>query len=307
MIGTLTLDQLRIPVAIADTGSFSAAGRALGRAQSAISQSIAGLEAVQGVTIFNRSGYRPTLTHAGRTLVAQARLVLSSAARFEAVAGGIRGGLEPELRLAVDPLVPSDRLTDALRELRSRFPDLPVAFSTEGLGGALRRLRLDTTDLAICLLLPAVPGDILARPILQMAMKAVAAPVHPLARIDGPLTRDDLAPYIQLVLSDPSGDTDANYGLLSERRWRFVDLGRRLDFLHAGLGWCRMPDHMIEASLSDGRLVALDLAEDDPQAGNLVIHAAHRFDRTPGPAGRWLLERLSGSEILQSHPERPSV
>ena len=38
MIGSLTLDQLRVLITIADTGSFSAAGRRLGRAQSAISQ-----------------------------------------------------------------------------------------------------------------------------------------------------------------------------------------------------------------------------------------------------------------------------
>ncbi|MBK5415535.1 helix-turn-helix domain-containing protein [Pseudomonas sp. TH31] len=39
----------------ADTGSFSATGRHLRRAQSAISQSIATLESVQGVRLFDRS------------------------------------------------------------------------------------------------------------------------------------------------------------------------------------------------------------------------------------------------------------
>ena len=48
MIGTLTLDQLRVLVTIADTGSFSAAGRQLRRARSAISQAVTTLEAVQG-------------------------------------------------------------------------------------------------------------------------------------------------------------------------------------------------------------------------------------------------------------------
>jgi len=49
MIGRLTLDQLRVLVTIADIGTFSAAGRSLGRAQSAISQTIATLESLQGV------------------------------------------------------------------------------------------------------------------------------------------------------------------------------------------------------------------------------------------------------------------
>ena len=47
MIGSLSLDQLRVLVTIADAGSFSAAGRRLGRVQSAVSQTIATLEAVQ--------------------------------------------------------------------------------------------------------------------------------------------------------------------------------------------------------------------------------------------------------------------
>ncbi|MBV9510878.1 MAG: LysR family transcriptional regulator, partial [Caulobacteraceae bacterium] len=90
VIGNLSLDQLRILVAIADAGSFSAAGRRLGRAQSAISQAVAGLEGAQAVQLFERGGHRPRLTEVGRLLVDQARLVLASAARFEAVAANTR-------------------------------------------------------------------------------------------------------------------------------------------------------------------------------------------------------------------------
>lgn len=292
MIGTLTLDQLRVLVTIADAGSFSATGRALSRAQSAISQSIASLEATQGVTLFDRSGYRPVLTEEGKVLVGQARAVLASAMRFESVAAGMRAGLEAELGIAIDPFVPSGLLTDALQELQDRFSDLPIAFSTEGLGGVLRRLRSDDADVAVCLLLPDVPEDVVAYPIHRMSMRSVAAPTHALARLPGLLTRDDLAPHAQLVLSDPSGEAQASYEIIGERHWRFTDLGRRLDFLHAGFGWCRMPEHLVAPSLEDGRLVELDLAEDDPQARDMVIHVAHRRDRTPGPAGRWLLDRL---------------
>lgn len=85
MIGSLTLDQLRVLVTIADSGSFSAAGRELRRAQSAISQAVANLEVIQGVELFDRRSHRPRLTQVGRVLVDQARLVLASAARFEGV------------------------------------------------------------------------------------------------------------------------------------------------------------------------------------------------------------------------------
>ncbi len=109
MIGSLTLDQLRVLVAIAEAGSFSAAGRELRRAQSAISQAVSNLEAIQGVELFDRRGHRPRLTDVGRVLVDQARSVLASATRFEAIAASTRAGVEPELTIAIDPLAPMAR------------------------------------------------------------------------------------------------------------------------------------------------------------------------------------------------------
>lgn len=298
MIGNLSLDQLRVLVAIADAGSFSAAGRRIGRAQSAISQAVAGLEATQGVQLFDRSGHRPQLTEIGRLLVDQARMVLASAARFEAVAANTRSGLEPELALAIDPLVPSGPLIESLRALRDTYPDLPVSFSTEGLGGAERRLRQGSAALAICLLLPSPPDDIAALPLLSVKLAPVAVPDHPLARLGRPITRADLDPHIQLVLSDPIDATGPSYGLASARLWRFVDLQRRLDMLLAGFGWCRMPEHLILQPLLEGRLLRLEIADDGARE-DLTIYAAHMRDRPLGPAGRWLLNdlklRLTGS------------
>ena len=292
MIGNLSLDQLRVLVTIVDAGSFSAAGRKLGRAQSAISQAVAGLETLQGVALFDRSGYKPRLTEVGRVLVDRARLVLASAARFEAVAAGARQGLEPELALAIDPLVPTAPLIDSLRAVGETFSDLPVSFSTEGLGGSLRRLRDGSAALAICLLLPDLPEDIAAYPLLRIGLRPVVAPCHPLASLGRPARRDDLEPHVQLVLSDPVDPCGANYGLSSARLWRFVDLGRRFDFLLAGFGWCRMPEHLVAAPLADGKLIAMEIEDDPTPKEGLVIYAAHRRDHMLGPAGRWLLDTL---------------
>ena len=49
MLDAVSLDQLRTFIAAADQGSFSAAGRKLGRAQSVVSQTLANLEAQLGV------------------------------------------------------------------------------------------------------------------------------------------------------------------------------------------------------------------------------------------------------------------
>jgi DNA-binding transcriptional LysR family regulator len=293
MIGSLTLDQLRVLVTIAEVGSFSAAGRRLGRAQSAISQTVATLEDIQGVTLFDRSGHRPRLTEVGRVLVTQARLVLSGAARFEAMAAGTREGIEPELAVAIDPLVPTAAFIDSLHALGAVFPHLPVSFSTEGLGGAERRLRRGDAALALCLLFPSVPDDIAALPLLNVNLMPVVAPDQPLARLGRPVTQADLREHVQLVLSDPSAPNGLSYGVVGARVWRFVEIGRRLDFLLAGLGWCRMPEGLVAPYLAEGRLIRL-VIEDDPArpSGVLTIYAAHLRDRPLGRAGAWLLADL---------------
>lgn len=295
MIGALTLDQLRVLVTIADAGSFSAAARQLGRVQSAISQMIKTLEEVQGVILFDRSAHRPRLTPAGSMLVEQARSVLDSARRFELLAAGARAGLESALPLAIDPLIPTAPLIASLQALRAHYPDLPVSFRTEGLQGAERRLRDGSAALAVCMLLPAVPDDVLAYPLMDLALLPVAAPTHPLALLDRPLEMADLAAHVQLILSDPVAEAAPAYGVAGPRAWRFVDNGGRLDFLLAALGWCKMPSHIAEPLVEAGQLVLLSIEDERiVPSTRLLIYAAHLRDKPLGPVGRWLLEDLRG-------------
>ena len=66
MLDSLTLDQIRIFLAVNDTGSFSKAAKQLNRAQSAVTYGIQKLEAQFGIPLFDRTAYRPALTEAGR-------------------------------------------------------------------------------------------------------------------------------------------------------------------------------------------------------------------------------------------------
>ena len=293
LIGNLTLDQLRVLVTISDAGSFSAAGRSLGRVQSAISLAIKTLEETQGIELFDRTRQKPTLTPVGRVLVDQARVILASADRFRAIAAGTRMGLEPALTLAIDPLVPTEPLIDSLRALRNTFPDLSVSFSTEGVGGAERRLRDHSASLAFCLLLPSVPDDLMAYPLMNLDLMPVVAADHPLVHLGRQLDRADLEAHVQLVLSDAHGTEGPSYGVIGSRIWRFVDLGRRLDFLLAGFGWCKMPPFVVKPYLADGRLVKLDIADEGiSPTGTLPVYAAHVRGRPLGRGGSWLLGDL---------------
>ena len=77
MLDGISLDQLRAFIAAVDEGSFSAAARRLNRAQSAVSELVAGLEGQLGVALFDRSGRYPKLTPQGIALLADARVVIA--------------------------------------------------------------------------------------------------------------------------------------------------------------------------------------------------------------------------------------
>src|SRR5689334_16060920 len=97
-----SLDQLAGFLAVVEEGSFSAAGRKLGRVQSAISYGIAQLESALDMQLFDRNGHTPVLTDAGHRLAAEAKLVLAQARDLAEVAARLRAGIEPELRVVVD-------------------------------------------------------------------------------------------------------------------------------------------------------------------------------------------------------------
>jgi DNA-binding transcriptional LysR family regulator len=288
----LSLDQLRVLVTIEETGSFSAAGRKLQRAQSAISHAVQTLENMQRVQLFDRSARAPILTEAGRALAKQARQVLRQAELFERTASAIAGGLEPELTFAVDNMVPSGPVIRTLADLQQRFPDLAVTLFTEGLAGAERRVRSGTASLGLCIMLPNQAQDLQAYPITSIELVPVVAPSHPLASESRRLEREVLAEHVQLVLTDPENQGGPSYSVVSPRVWRFVDLGRRLDFLLAGFGWATMPSHLVEAHLADGRLRRLPI--DDPAIlpGAIPVYAVHQRNRPLGTAARSLLEQL---------------
>src|SRR6202161_1722712 len=93
MIDSLTLDQIRIFLAVADTGSFSKAAKRLNRAQSAVTYGIQKLEAQAGISLFDRTAYRPALTEAGRALLPRARRIAEEANGFRDIARSLGRGL----------------------------------------------------------------------------------------------------------------------------------------------------------------------------------------------------------------------
>ena len=293
MLDGLSLDQLRTFIAAATEGSFSAAARKLGRAQSAVSELVRSLEIQLGVDLFDRSGRYPQLTASGNMLLATAREVIAKVDAFKSQAKGMAAGLEPELSVVIDVFFPIHVIAEAAKDFRQQFPDVPLRLFVDALGGTVQPVLDQRANFGIVGSLPAMPPGVVTEPLAGVMFLVVAAANHPLAAIEGTISRAELAKHVQLVLTDRTDlSKGREFGVMSPQTWRLADLFAKHTFLINGLGWGGMPSHAVRTDIEAGRLVELTV-EDIPAGGlRLPMSAAYRSDVPPGPAGRWLIERL---------------
>ena len=295
---TPTISQLEVFLAVVERGSFSAAARALGRAQSAVTYSIQKLEEEVGVPLFDRSAYRPTLSQAGRTLLPRAQRIVADVAAFRFQARGMAGGLEPEVTLVVEAMFPMCLLLGALSEFQAKFPTVQTRVRVETLGAAVETLLDEAADIGLVVSFSERAEELVGSQVTEVELVAVASPGHPLAGLEGPLDDDTLSEHVQLVLTDRSDLTRGrDRGVVGLRTWRLADLGAKHAMLLAGLGWGSMPRHIIAEDLAAGRLVELAAVRWDGREGmpRLPLMAVRRKSAVLGPAGSWLLERLMAS------------
>jgi DNA-binding transcriptional LysR family regulator len=198
-------------------------------------------------------------------------------------------GLESELHIVLDTLLPEHRVVDALTSFREHFPTVNLHLYVESLG-AVTRLVLDRVA-TIGVAGPLVTIDGIEKiSIGSVHMIPVAAPGHPLA------SAEENQPgagreHVQLVLTDRSEFTKGrDMAVVGTSTWRLADLSSKYMLLKAGIGWGNMPEPMIRDDLLAGRLVYLDMP--DSIEGYYVLDAIYRTDTPPGPAGRWLIERF---------------
>jgi DNA-binding transcriptional LysR family regulator len=297
MLDALTLDQMRVFVAVAETGSFRSAARRLSRAQSAVSHAIGNIEAELGTALFNRTRHRPTLTSEGESLLADARTILLKVDAMRARAQSFRVGTERVLSFVVDTLFPLPIAGAALCDLRDAYPTVTVRLSLEPLGGPLAALRERRCALAI------MAGEDFRDPRIELErltsfpFVAVVAGDHALAaraRRRGPLSTIDLTDHLQIVQEDPTMLSDGrNFGVLSPGTWRVRGQDTKHALILSGVGWGRLPFWQVERDLAEGRLVRLPTAALGHRGESIVNgYLARRTDEPLGPAARCLRDAL---------------
>src|SRR5882757_9373343 len=294
--GTPTIDQLKVFLSVVEAGSFAAAGRRLGRATSAISYTIAHLEAQLGVVLFDRERTRkPTLTKAGAAVLSKARAVSVGVDDLRASVKGLLDGLEAEVTLVVDVMLPMERLVDAVKAFEATFPTVKLRLHVEALSAVAQLVQSGAADIgiggAMHIAEPGLERILEQIHVGEVELIPVAAPSHPLAR-GNPNRPGAARRHRQLILTVRASFAEGrDVGVFSADEWRLADLGAKHALLLAGTGWGNMPEPSVRADIAAGRLVRLKLPE--ARSGSYPLQAIYRTDNPPGPAAAWLIQRFT--------------
>jgi DNA-binding transcriptional LysR family regulator len=239
MLDNVTINQLRAFVAVCDQGSFSGAARKLRRAQSAISHAIKALENAFAVELFERNTRKAQLTAAGRSLLPDARAVLSRTEEMKNRAGSIARAGTPQVSVAVDAYFPRAHLIDCLRTLQEEFRTAVINLRITSMQGGEKLVLERVCALAVTIEnVPEMNPDALERRWLcEAKMVTVCAPSHPLAATPKPIPRDEFGRHIQIVVTDNQPEAEKTQsGVAGKRQWLVNDHGAKREHQIAGLG-----------------------------------------------------------------------
>jgi DNA-binding transcriptional LysR family regulator len=281
-----SLDQWAVLASIVDDGGFSQAAAALHKSQSAVSYAIARLQEAIGIDLLKVDGRKAVLTPHGSTLLQRVRPLLRDLESLEALAGTLKQGWEPELKLVVDVAFPRQRLLDIIAELQHLCPNTQMEVSDAVLSGAEEAITELRADVVITSRMPSgFLGDLL----LTVNFIAVAYPRHPLFDLDRPIATNDLGKYPQVVVRDSGVKHPRDEGWLgAERRCTVSSMEASLATVKAGLGYAWLPEHLTSESIREGALrkLTLEMGASRPVPLHLVLV---RPDAA-GPAARAAIE-----------------
>lgn len=182
----MRLKQIEYVLAIAETGSFTAAARRCHIVQSALSHQIAQLESELGVLLFERNSRSVRLTEAGSVFIDNGRLALDAVQRISdevvASAGEVRGRLSVG---TISTLTNPDPI-ELLARFHRRFPHVHVELVMEGSEKLLARLEQRSLDVAFIGVWPGevVPASLCMEQLCHEQLVAVMPQKHALARHD---------------------------------------------------------------------------------------------------------------------------
>jgi len=182
----LTLRQLLIFTAVADTGSTTAAGLRVALSQSATSGALIELERLLGARLFDRVGKRLLLNEVGRALLPGARALLNAAQEIEAqfgvgAADGGKHGLTTRLRIGASTTIGNYLLPALVASFQRAWPAVAMDVhigNTREVASSVARLEVDMGLIEG----PCHEADLRVLPWREDELVIVCAPSHPVRR-----------------------------------------------------------------------------------------------------------------------------
>jgi len=293
----LSFEALEALDAIDRTGTFAEAAELLHRVPSALTYLVQKLESDLDVALFDRSGRRAKLTHAGRVVVEEGRRLLHAAQQIELKALRAQQGWETEVRICIDEILPFDALWPYVHTFYGLEMNTRLRLSTEVLGGTWDALISRRADLVVGAVgePPELP-NIVARPIGTLRHVFAVAPTHPLAALPEPLSMASVVEYRGAVISDTSRElqprsvnVDAGQPYLA-----VPTLAAKLAAQCEGLAVGTLPDCVAARAISQGKLVARQVTG---MRDTTHCYIAWRDDEA-GRALHWWVEQLDRPDLV---------
>lgn len=290
----MTLEQLRVFVAVAERQHMTRAAEALNLAQSAVSAAVAALEGRHGAKLFHRVGRGIELTDAGAVFLDEARAVLARAESAELKLAELAGLKRGRLRVQASQTISSYWLPRYLVDFRKTHPGIDIKLTVGNTAEAAQAVLAGTAELGF------IEGaiDIPELEVTQVArdqLIVVVAPDHPLAAKKKVSTKDLIA--TEWVLREPGSGTRSVFEEdMADLGVRSADLKVALELptneavraaVEAGMGATAISASAVAAALEVELLaqVAIDLPA---RAFNLIRHR----ERSPGYAAKALVDLI---------------
>lgn len=252
-------------LAVAETGSLSAAARATGASQPTLGRHIRALEGQLGVTLFHRTTTGLEPSDAALPLIEAARDMAAQAARLARLAAGQAEGLAGTVRLTASRVVSMYLLPPVLARLRIAEPTIQIELVPSDTS---ENLLYNAADIALRMYRPE-QLDIVARHVADLPIGLFAAPGY-LDRRGRPQTADDLRHHDfvgydrdeRMVRVMRSMGMDVDRGFFPLRcddqvvHWQLVRKGCGIGGMQVGIA---AGDRAVERVLPDLPLPALPL------------------------------------------------
>ncbi|MHA7600752.1 LysR family transcriptional regulator [Alicycliphilus sp. T452] len=301
----LTPDNLAMLQAIAETGSFAAAARALGLVPSALTYRVRQIEDALDVLLFDRSARQARPTDAGLELLREGRRVLED---VDAIANRVRRvatGWEPQLTLSVDGVISPTTMLELVEAFYALGPPTRLKWRDGILSGTAEALASGHADLAIGVTGSANVAGLQSAPLGELRFIFVVAPHHPLARAPEPIDDATLRAHRLIAVADSARRGNVTIGILAGQDVFTVDNMRaKIQAQLRGLGGGFLPEPMVRPYVEAGHLVVREVVR-PARTVPMNYQWGGPGATAPGRALQWWLSQLQSPAtrlaLLENH------